>query len=123
MQDFCLNKVAAAGVVALMLGGSNLVSAGSAIAADLGPYVTNEEAILARPPVRRRIVVEENVSVSPMEHHVIERKVIEDRIVEGYEGPALVPPSYLPILPVDESEGYEGPALVPPQDIPIVPVQ
>jgi len=123
MQNIHLNKVATVSLVGLVLGGSILASAASAAAADLGPYVTDAEAILERPPVRRRIVVEENYSTPPIEHHVIERRVVEHRIIEGYEGPALVPPQYLPTLPPQGSDGYEGPALVPPQYMPFVPVQ
>lgn len=123
MHDFGLNKVAAASVFALILGGSPLVSAASAVAADLGPYVTDEEAVLNRPPIRRRIVVEESQDAPFIEHRAIERRVVEHRIADDYEGPALVPPQPLRIVPMDESEGYEGPALVPPQDIPVLSLQ
>ena len=54
---------------------------------------------------------------------MIERRVIERRFVDGYEGPALVAQQPLPIVPLEDSEGYEGPALVPPQEVPIVSVQ
>lgn len=121
MQDFGLNKVVLAGVVALMISGSTLVIAAPAVAADLAPYVTDEEAVLERPPIRPWIMVEEKYSAPSIEHRVIERRVVERRIVEGYEGPALVPPRSLPIVPVEESEGYEGPALVPPQYMPVAP--
>jgi hypothetical protein len=40
--------------------------------------------------------------------------VTERRVVDGYEGPALVLQQPLPIVSVEDSEGYEGPALVPP---------
>ncbi len=123
MQDIDLNKAARASLAAFVLGGSLLVNAASSVAADLGPYITHEEAILERPPARRRIVVEENYSAPPIERHVIERRVFERRVVEGYEGPVLVPPQYPPMIPVQESEDYEGPALVPPQYVPVVPLQ
>ncbi|HZH10372.1 MAG TPA: hypothetical protein VEZ24_08375 [Microvirga sp.] len=123
MQDLYPKKFATAALVGILLGGSTLVSSASAVAADLGPYVTDEESILERPSVRRRIVVEENYSAPSIEHRVVERRVVERRIVEDYEGPALVPQQYLPTVPVQESEGYEGPALVPPQYVPVVPVQ
>lgn len=123
MQDFNQNKITMASFVALILSGSTLVSTTSAIAADLSPYVTDEEIMIDRAPIRPRIVVDENYSVPPIEHRVIERRVVERRIIEGYEGPALVPPQYLPMVPVHESEGYEGPALVPPQYVPVIPLQ
>lgn len=123
MQDFDLNTVAAAGLVALTLGGAALAGAAPAVAADLAPYVTEQGAVLERPPVRRRIVVEENDDAPPIEHRVIERRVVERRIVDGFEGPALVPQPDPPVVSVHESEGYEGPALVPPQDVPVVPVE
>jgi hypothetical protein len=123
MQMFELNKVAQASVVALVLGGSTLVSTAAAVAADLPPYFGDQEAVLERPPVRHRLAVEETYIAPPIEHRVIERRVIERRFVDGYEGPALVPQQPLPIVPLEESEGYEGPALVPPQNVPIVSVQ
>jgi hypothetical protein len=123
MQDLDLNNVARAGLLALTLGGSTLVSATSAAAADLGQYVSDEEVSVEPPPIRRRIVVEESYIAPHIEHRVIERWVVERRMVEAYEGPGLVPPSYLPMVSVHESEGYEGPALVPPQYVPVVPVR
>ncbi|WP_414476290.1 hypothetical protein [Microvirga sp. M2] len=123
MPVFGLKKVAQAGLVALVLGGSTLVSAAAAVAADLPPYFTNQEAVLEHPPVRRRLAVEETYIAPPIAHRVMERRVIERRLVEGYEGPALVPQQPLPILPAEDSDGYEGPALVPPQEVPIVSVQ
>lgn len=123
MQMFDLNKVAQASVVALVLGGSTLVSTAGAVAADLPSYFGDQEAVLDRPPVRRRLVVEEMFIAPPKEHRVIERRVIERRFVDGYEGPALVPQQPLPIVSVEDSEGYEGPALVPPRNVPIVSVQ
>ncbi|SCZ00182.1 hypothetical protein [Microvirga guangxiensis] len=123
MQMFDLNKFAQAGLVALLLAGSTLVSPVSAVAADLPPYFADQEAVLEPPPIRRRLAVEETYIAPPIEHRVIERRVIERRYLEGYEGPALVPQQPLPIVSVDESEGYEGPALVPPQNVPIVSVQ
>jgi hypothetical protein len=118
MQMFDLNKVAQASAVAVVLGGSTLVSTAVAVAADLPPYFADQEAVLERPPVRRRLAVEETYIAPPVEHRVIER-----RVVEGYEGPALVPQRPLPIVSVEDSEGYEGPALVPPQNVPIISVQ
>jgi hypothetical protein len=123
MQMFDLNKVAQASMIALVLGGSTLVSTAAAVAADLPSYVADEEAVLERPPVGRRHAVEETYIAPPIEHRVIERRVIERRFVDGYEGPALVPQQPLPIVPLEGSEGYEGPALVPPQNVPIVSVQ
>ena len=114
MQMFDLTKVAQASVVALVLGGSTLVSTAAAVAADLPPYLADQEAVLERPLVRRRLAVEETYIAPPIEHRVIERRVIERRFVNGYEGPALVPQQPLPIVSVEDSEGYEGPALVPP---------
>jgi hypothetical protein len=123
MQMFDLNKVAQASVIALVLGGSTLVSTAAAVAADLPPYFADQEAVLERPPVRRRLAVEETYIAPPIEHRVIGRRVIERRFVERYEGPALVPQQPLPIVSVEDSEGYEGPALVPPRNVPIVSVQ
>ena len=123
MQMLDLNKVAQASVVALVLGGSTLVSTAAAVAADLPPYFADQEAVLERPPVRRRLAVEETYIAPPIEHRVIGRRVIERRFVERYEGPALVPQQPLPIVSVEDSDGYEGPALVPPQNVPIVSVQ
>ncbi|MBM1175281.1 hypothetical protein JQC81_30805 [Microvirga arabica] len=120
---FDLNKVAQASVVALVLGGSTLASTAAAVAADLPPYFADQEAVLERPPVGRRLAVEETYIAPPIEHGVIERRVIERRFVGGYEGPALVPQQPLPIVSAEDSEGYEGPALVPPQNVPIVSVQ
>ena len=123
MQVFDLNKVLQAGLVALMLGGSTLVSTAAAVAADLPPYFSDQEVMLEPPADRRRLAVEETYIAPSIEQRVIERRVIERRFVDGYEGPALVPQQHLPIVPVEESEGYEGPALVPPQEVPIVSVQ
>jgi hypothetical protein len=123
MQMFDLNKVAQASVVALVLGGSTLVSTAAAVAADLPPYLADQEAVLERSPVRRRLAVEETYIAPPIEHRVIVRRIIERRFGSGYEGPALVPQQPLPIVSVEDSEGYEGPALVPPQNVPIVSVQ
>ena len=123
MQMFDLNKVAQASVVGLVLGGSTLVSTAAAVAADLPSYFADQEAVLERPPVRRRLAVEETYIAPSIEHRVIERRGIERRVVDGYEGPALVPQQPLPIVSVEDSEGYEGPALVPPQNVPIVSVQ
>jgi hypothetical protein len=113
MQAFHLNKVAQAGLAAILLGGSTLVSTAAAVAADLPSYVEDQEAVLEHQPVRRRL---------PVEERVIERRVIERRFVGGYEGPALAPQQPLPIVPLEDSEGYEGPALVPPREVPIVSV-
>lgn len=123
MQMFDLNKVAQASVVALVLGGSNLVSTAAAVAADLPSYLADQEAVLERPSVRRRLAAEETYIAPPIEHRVVERRVIERRFVGGYEGPALVPQQPLPIVSAEDSEGYEGPALIPPQNVPIVSVQ
>jgi hypothetical protein len=123
MQVFDPNKVAQAGLVALVLGGSTLVSTAAAVAADLPSYLADQEAALERPPVRRRFAVEETYIAPPIKHRVIERRVIERSFVDGYEGPALVPQQSLPIVSVEDSEGYEGPALLPPQNVPIVSVQ
>ncbi|EIM30520.1 hypothetical protein [Microvirga lotononidis] len=114
------NKFAQAGLVALVLGGSTLVSTAAAVAADLPPYFEDQEAVLERPPVRRRLAVEETYIAPPAEHRVIERRVIERRYVGGYDGPALVPQQPMPIVPLEYSDGYEGPALVPPRNVPIV---
>jgi len=118
-----LNKLAGAGFAALVLGGSTLVTPAAAVAADLPPYFEDQEAVLERPPARHHLTVEETYIAPPMEHRMIERRVIERRYVGGYEGPALVPQQPLPIVPLEESEGYEGPALVAPRNIPIVSVQ
>ncbi|MBQ0819287.1 hypothetical protein KBI52_03445 [Microvirga sp. HBU67558] len=123
MRVFDLNKVAHAGFAALVLGGSTLVSTAAALAADLPPYFEDQGAVLERPPVRSRLAVEETYIAPPVEHRVIDRRVIERRFVGGYEGPALVPQQPLPIVPLEESEGFEGPALVPPRNVPIVSVQ
>jgi hypothetical protein len=123
MQMFDPNKVAQASVVALVLGGSTLVSPAAAVAADLSPYFADQETVLERPLVRRRLAVEETYIAPPIEHRVIVRRVIERRVVDGYEGPALVPQQLLPIVRLEDSEGFEGPALIPPQDVPIVSVQ
>lgn len=123
MQGFDLTKAASTGLVVFLIGASILAGASSTQAADLPPYVTNEEAILERPSVRQRIIVEEHYGAAPIEYRSFERRVVEHRHLQDYEGPALVPPRYLPIVPVEESEGYEGPALVPPQYVPIVPVE
>jgi hypothetical protein len=123
MQMFDLNKVAQASMIALVLGGSTLVSTAAAVAADLPSYLADQETVLERSPVRRRLAVEETYIAPPIEHRVIERRVIERRFVDGYEGPALVPQQPLPIVSVEDSEGYEGPALVPPQNVPIVSMQ
>src|SRR5690349_19707797 len=116
MQAIDLNKVAQAGLIALVLGGSGWMSTAVAVAADLPPYFDDQEAVLERAPVGRRLAVEETYIAPPAEHRVIERRVIERRFVDGYEGPALVPQRPLPIVPLEDSEGYEGPALVPPQN-------
>jgi hypothetical protein len=123
MQMFDLNKVAQASVVALVLGGSTLVSTAAAVAADPPSYFADQEAVLERTPVRRRLAVEETYIAPRIEHRVIERRMIERRFVDGYEGPALVPQQPLPIVSIEDSEGYEGPALVPPRNVPIVSVQ
>jgi hypothetical protein len=123
MQVFDLNKVAYVGLAALVLSGSALVSSAAAIAADLPPYFEDQGAVLERPPVRRRLAVEETYITPRIEHRVIDRQVIGRRFVDGYEGPALVPQQPLPIVPLEYSEGYEGPALVPPREVPIVSVQ
>ena len=52
MPVFDLNKVAQAGLVALVLGGSTLVSTAAAVAADLPPYFEDQGAVLERPPAR-----------------------------------------------------------------------
>ncbi|WP_114948519.1 hypothetical protein [Microvirga calopogonii] len=114
-----LNKVAGAGLAALVLGGSTLVSTG-ATAADLPPYYADQEAVLEHAPVQRRLAVEEAYIAPPVEHRIIDRRVIERRVVGGYEGPALVPQQPLPIVPLEYSDGYEGPGLVPPRNVPIV---
>ena len=85
-------------MAALLLGGSTLVSTAAAVAADLPPYFEDQEAVLERPPVRRRLAVEETYIAPPIEHRMIERRVIERRFVRGYEGPALVPQQPLPIV-------------------------
>jgi hypothetical protein len=123
MQAFELNMVAKVGLAALVLTGSILVSTAAVVAADLPPYFEDQEAVLEGPSVRRRLAVEETYLAPPIEHRVIDRRVIERRFVDGYEGPALVPQQPLPIVPLEESEGYEGPALVPPRNVPIVSVQ
>jgi hypothetical protein len=128
MQAFDLNKVAQVGLVALVLGGSTLLSTAAALAADLPPYFEDQEAVLEHQPVRRRLSAEETYIAPPVEERVIERRVIKRRVIErriggGYEGPALVPQQPLPIVPLEYSEGYEGPALVPPREVPIVSVQ
>jgi hypothetical protein len=123
MQAFELNMVAKVGLAALVLTGSILVSTAAVVAADLPPYFEDQEAVLEGPSVRRRLAVEETYLAPPIEHRVIDRRVIERRFVDGYEGPALVPQQPLPIVPLEDSEGFEGPALVPPQDVPIVSVQ
>ena len=122
MQAFHLNKVAQAGLAAILLGGSTLVSTAAAVAADLPSYVEDQEAVLEHQPVRRRLPVEETYIAPPVEERVIERRVIERRFVGGYEGPALAPQQPLPIVPLEDSEGYEGPALVPLREVPIVSV-
>ena len=91
MQVDDLNRIAQAGLVALVLSGSTLVSTAATLAADLPPYFADQETVLERPPVRRRLAVEETYIAPPIEHRVIARRVIERRVVEGYEGPALVP--------------------------------
>ena len=123
MPVFGLSKVAHAGFAAMVLSGSTLVSTAAAVAADLPPYFEDQEAVLERPPVRSRLAVEETYIAPPVEHRVIDRRVIERRFVGSYEGPALVPQQPLPIVPLEESEGFEGPALVPPRNVPIVSVQ
>jgi hypothetical protein len=123
MQMFDLNKVAPASMVALVLGGATLASTAAAVAADLPSYLADQEAVLERPPVRRRLAVEETYIDPLSEHRMIERRVAERRVVDGYEGPALVPQQPLPIVSVEDSEGYEGPALVPPRNVPIISVQ
>jgi hypothetical protein len=123
MQVFDLNKVAQLGLAALVLGGSILASSATAVAADLPPYFEDQETVLERPPVRRRLAVEETYITPPIEHRVIDQRVIEQRFVGGYEGPALVPQQPLPVVPLEYSEGFEGPALVPPRNVPIVAVQ
>lgn len=123
MPVFGLNKVARARFAALVLGGATLVSTVATVAADLPPYFEDQGAVLERPPVRAHLAVEETYIAPPIEHRVIDRRVIERRYVRGYEGPALVPQQPLPIVPLEESDGYEGPALVPPREVPIVSVQ
>ena len=123
MPAFDLNKVAQAGLVALVLGGSTLVSTAVAVAADLPPYFEDQGAVLERPPAPARLAVEETYIAPPVERRIIERRVIERRFVDGYEGPALVPQQPLPIVPLEYSEGYDGPALVPPREVPIVSAQ
>ncbi|WP_262298331.1 hypothetical protein [Microvirga sesbaniae] len=113
-----LNKVAGAGLAALVLGGSTLVS--PAVAADLPPYFEGQEAVLEHPPVQRRLAVEETYIAPPVEHRIIGRRVLEQEFVGGYEGPALVPQWPLPIVPLEYSDSFEGPALVPPRNVPIV---
>ncbi len=120
MPVFGLNKVAGAGFAALALGGSTLVSTSAAVAADLPPYYEDQEAVLERPPVQRRLAVEETYIAPPVEHRIIGRRVIEQDFVGEYEGPALVPQRPLPIVPLEYSDGFEGPALVPPRNVPIV---
>lgn len=115
-----LNKVAHAGLVALVLSGSTLVSTAAAVAADLPPYFEDQEAVLERPPVQRRLAVEETFVAPPVEHRIIGRRVIEQGFVGGYEGPALVPQQPMPIVSLEYSDGFEGPALVPPRNVPIV---
>lgn len=123
MQTLDLNKVARAGLVTLVFGGSTLVSTAAAVAADLPPYFEDQEAVLERAPARSRLSVDGAYVAPPVDQRVIERRVIERRFVEGYEGPTLVPQQPLPIVPLEYSEGFEGPALVPPRDVPIVSVQ
>ena len=113
-----LNKVAGAGLAALVLGGSTLVT--PVVAADLPPYFEDQEAVLERPPVRRRLAVDETYIAPQVEHRIIGRRVIEQEFVGGYEGPGLVPQRPLPIVPLEYSDGFEGPALVPPRNVPIV---
>ncbi|EIM26200.1 hypothetical protein MicloDRAFT_00051580 [Microvirga lotononidis] len=120
MQAFEFHKVARLSLAALVLSGSSLVITAAAIAADLPPYYEDQQAVLERPPVRRRLGVEETYIAPPVEHRVIGRRVIEQGFVGGYEGPALVPQRPLPIVPLEYSDGYEGPALVPPRNLPIV---
>lgn len=120
MQAFELHKVARLSLAALVLGGSSLVSAAAAIAADLAPYDEDQEAVLERPPVQRRLAVEETYIAPPVGHRIVGRRVIEQDFVGGYEGPALVPQRPLPIVPLEYSDGFEGPALVPPRNVPIV---
>jgi hypothetical protein len=118
MHALSRNKIARAGVAAFLLGGSTLVSTVAAVAADLPSYFEDQDAVLERPPVRRRLAIKETYIGPPIEHRVIER-----RVVGGYEGPALVPQQPLPIVSLEYSDGFEGPALVPPQNVPIVSVQ
>jgi len=113
-----LNRVAGAGLAALVLGGLTLVS--PVVAADLPPYFEEQEAVLERPPVQRRLAVEETYIVPPVEYRIIGRRVIEQDFVGEYEGPALVPQRPLPIVPLEYRNGFEGPALVPPRNVPIV---
>jgi len=120
MPVFGLNKIAQASFAALALGGSTLVSTVSSIAADLPPYYKDQEAVLERPPIGRRLSVEETYIAPPVEHRIVGRHVIEHGFVDRYEGPALVPQRPLPIAPLEYSDGFEGPALVPPRNVPIV---
>jgi hypothetical protein len=110
-------------LAALVLGGSTLVSPAVAVAADLPPYFEDQGTVLERSPVPPRLSVEETYIAPSVEHRIIERRGIERRFVNGYEGPALVSQQPLPIVPLEYSEGYEGPALVPPRNVPIVSVQ
>src|SRR3712207_379356 len=64
-----LNKVAGAGLAALVLGGSTLVT--PVVAADLPPYFEDQEAVLERPPVRRRLAVDETYIAPQVEHRII----------------------------------------------------
>ncbi|WP_134495091.1 hypothetical protein [Microvirga pakistanensis] len=123
MQAIGLNNVAQASLVALVLGGSTLVSTAVAVAADLPPYFEDQGAVLERLPVPSRLAIEETYIAPPVEHRIIERRVIKRRFVDGYEGPGLVPQQPLPIVPLEYSQGYEGPALVPSREVPIVSVQ
>jgi hypothetical protein len=68
MQVSDLNKVAQASVVALVLGGSTLVSTAAALAADLPPYFADQGAVLEGQKVRRRLAVEETYIAPPIEH-------------------------------------------------------
>ncbi|WP_246812386.1 hypothetical protein [Microvirga sp.] len=105
MQMFDLDKVVQASVVGLLLGGSTLVSTAAAVAADLPPYFVDQEAVPERPPSRRRLAVEETYIAPQIEHWVIERRVIERRFIDSYEGPALVPQQRLPIVPAESQIG------------------
>ncbi|WP_040638567.1 hypothetical protein [Microvirga lotononidis] len=99
------------------------MSIAAAVAADLPPYFEDQEAVLERPAVQRRLAVEETYNARLVEHRVIDRRVIEQRFVGEYEGPVLVPQRPPPIVPLEYSDGYEGPALVPPRNVPIVSEQ